>query len=293
MILIDPPRWPAHGTVFGHLVSDRSLAELHAFANGAGLPPQAFDHDHYDVPGSRYATLVAAGAVPVSERDLVRRLIASGLRVRRQVKTPTRHEARAVAVADWARLGLPIELRDRLLGRWGEPHRHYHDVRHLAACLDALGAIGSVERTVRLAAWFHDAVYHGTAGEDEERSARAAEEELADLLPRDDVVEVARLVRMTEAHAPTDLAAAELSDADLSVLGQPEGRYHVYLRDVRLDYSHVPDEAWRKGRRAVVEGLLARAPLFHTERGRALWAAQAAKNLAAELTTGFAGLPGQ
>ncbi|MGO2004190.1 DUF4031 domain-containing protein, partial [Arthrobacter rhombi] len=31
-ILIDPPLWPAHGTVFSHLVSDVSVEELHAFA---------------------------------------------------------------------------------------------------------------------------------------------------------------------------------------------------------------------------------------------------------------------
>ena len=47
MILIDPPAWPAHGTHFGHLVSDASLDELHAFARRTGLPHRGFDHDHY------------------------------------------------------------------------------------------------------------------------------------------------------------------------------------------------------------------------------------------------------
>ena len=82
MILIDPPRWPAHGTIFGHLVSDESLDELHAFARATGLTERSFDLDHYDVPASRYDDLVAAGAHPVGERELVKRLIASGLRVR-------------------------------------------------------------------------------------------------------------------------------------------------------------------------------------------------------------------
>lgn len=82
MILIDPPRWPAHGTIFSHLISDESLDELHAFAAVNGLPPQAFDHDHYDVPERLYGAVVSAGAEPVSERELIRRLLASGLRVR-------------------------------------------------------------------------------------------------------------------------------------------------------------------------------------------------------------------
>jgi len=52
-VLIDPPLWPRHGTVWGHLVSDTSYAELHAFAERAGLPRRAFDRDHYDVPDER------------------------------------------------------------------------------------------------------------------------------------------------------------------------------------------------------------------------------------------------
>ncbi|MGA1838644.1 DUF4031 domain-containing protein [Herbiconiux sp. 11R-BC] len=81
-VLIDRPIWPAHGTIWGHLVSDESLDELHSFAARAGLPPRSFDLDHYDVPVDRYEELVAAGALPVSYRDLVVRLRDSGLRVR-------------------------------------------------------------------------------------------------------------------------------------------------------------------------------------------------------------------
>ncbi|MCC2307303.1 DUF4031 domain-containing protein [Cellulomonas chengniuliangii] len=81
-VLIDPPLWPRHGLLWSHLVSDESLAELHALAARASLPRRAFDHDHYDVPHTRHAELVALGAVPVDSRELVRRLRASGLRVR-------------------------------------------------------------------------------------------------------------------------------------------------------------------------------------------------------------------
>ena len=80
-ILIDDPQWPAHGRLWAHLVSDRDLAELHAFAAAAGIPRRAFDLDHYDVPDARHADLVAAGAEHVGGRELVRRLRASGLRI--------------------------------------------------------------------------------------------------------------------------------------------------------------------------------------------------------------------
>lgn len=80
-VLIDRPIWPAHDLLWAHVVSDESLDELHAFADRADLPARSFDRDHYDVPAHRYDELVTAGAVPVSNRELVTRLQASGLRV--------------------------------------------------------------------------------------------------------------------------------------------------------------------------------------------------------------------
>jgi hypothetical protein len=80
-VLIDEAVWPAHGTVWAHLVSDSSLDELHSFARRAGIPERAFDHDHYDVPLERREALITLGADPVSGRELLRRLQRSGLRV--------------------------------------------------------------------------------------------------------------------------------------------------------------------------------------------------------------------
>jgi hypothetical protein len=85
-VLIDQPMWPAHDTLWGHLVSDHSLEELHAFAAAAGLPRRSFDRDHYDVPAYRHDELVALGAEPVSVRQLVERLRGSGLRVTQREK---------------------------------------------------------------------------------------------------------------------------------------------------------------------------------------------------------------
>jgi hypothetical protein len=85
-VLIDPPVWPAHDTIWSHLVSDSSYDELHAFAERAGLPRRAFDHDHYDIPEARYAEMIALGATAVTGRELVLRLIRSGLRVAQRDK---------------------------------------------------------------------------------------------------------------------------------------------------------------------------------------------------------------
>jgi hypothetical protein len=89
MILIDPPNAAGHGRLWSHLASDASYDELHDFARVIGIPARVFDRDHYDVPADRYDDVVAAGAVPVSSRELIIRLRAAGLRRR---KRPTTRE---------------------------------------------------------------------------------------------------------------------------------------------------------------------------------------------------------
>ncbi|WP_405881493.1 DUF4031 domain-containing protein [Streptomyces sp. NBC_01136] len=84
-VYIDPPAWPGHGRLWSHLVSDVSYDELHAFAADLGVPPRAFERDHYDIPSHRYEDAVRAGAVQVSSREVVRLLYGAGLRRRKHV----------------------------------------------------------------------------------------------------------------------------------------------------------------------------------------------------------------
>lgn len=59
------------------------MHELHAFASLLGMPERGFDRDHYDLPSTLYEQAVAAGAHPVSSREVVARLTAAGLRRRK------------------------------------------------------------------------------------------------------------------------------------------------------------------------------------------------------------------
>ena len=121
-------------------------------------------------------------------------------------------------------------------------------------------------QAVELAAWFHDGVYDGRDGA-EERSAQWALDALAG---RPVAEEVARLVRLTERHAPADDDAngCVLSDADLAILAAAPERYAEYIADVRREYAHVPDDLFRAGRAAVLGDLLAKPTLFHTAHAR-------------------------
>jgi len=80
-ILIDEARWWWQGRKWCHLVSDVSYDELHVFAERVGIPRRGFQGDHYDVPEEYRAELIAAGAVVVESRELLRRLRGAGLRL--------------------------------------------------------------------------------------------------------------------------------------------------------------------------------------------------------------------
>lgn len=128
---------------------------------------------------------------------------------------------------EWKRLAGPgreaAAVGAELLARWAEPHRRYHTLDHLKAVLAAVEVLADAARDstlVRYAAWFHDAVYRGEPGADEENSAQLAELLLPSCgLSTEQVAEVARLVRVTADHSPEpgDANAEVLCDADLAI----------------------------------------------------------------------------
>jgi predicted metal-dependent HD superfamily phosphohydrolase len=183
-------------------------------------------------------------------------------------------------------------LRDRLLEAYAEPHRGYHDTRHLAEVLDRvdllltdveLGPLG--RDAVVLAAWFHDAVYDGRP-DDVDRSAGLAEATLTvSGVPPTLVSEVVRLVRLTLDHRPADddLAGQVLCDADLAILAADRDRYEDYVRGVRHEYAHLDVETFRSGRAEILTALLDKPRLFHTATARDSWEQAARANLEREV----------
>lgn len=326
MILIDPPAWPAHGTAWSHLVSNTGHAELHDFAARLRIPRRSFDVDHYDLPASLYDRAIELGARPVSARDLLGELQAAGLRVRQVDKAAMRPvRRREYLVAEWDRLGVALGTRAGgvagagsagpspattwtrlgadLLTRWSEPHRRYHDERHLEDVLLALDHLAVRGATVApetlLAAWFHDAVYTGAQADgvtDEEASARLAEADLRRVgADAGLVATIAAFVRATdpalvrdagatrETRPSTGNALAQLLDADISIFAAGEARYRAYAAAVRAEYAHVSDAAFRAGRAEILQRYLDRPHLYRTGAARELWETRARTNVRAEI----------
>ena len=302
-ICIDPPVWPAHGTVFSHLISDTSLAELHDFAAKTGISPRAFDADHYDVPAYRYEGLVRAGAREVSGSRLTRILIDSGLRVPLRERP---NKIRPRLMRAWDSL-LPghTALGEDLLERYEQPHRKYHTSVHLSEMLTALKTLykrhhTATPRAVLLAAWFHDAVYEANPGEDEAASADLARTALTPLastgsLTNREVTAIAHLIELTASHqladgieeytsgALTRADAAFFLDADLAILAADSPRYTRYVAGVRAEYAHYASDAFTRGRAAILQGFLNRTAIYASDTAHLLWDAPARLNLRTEL----------
>ena len=180
-------------------------------------------------------------------------------------------------------------IGDDLLARWSEPHRHYHTVEHLAAVLGVIAEYADRvpdPDAVRLAAWFHDAVYDPRRVDNEEASALLAEASLPELtVTPNRIAEVARLVRLTASHDPLpgDRNGGLLIDADLAILAASPEEYRAYTVAIRREYGHLDDAVFAAGRASVLHNLLSLPRLFHTPVLRDDWEDLARHNTTREL----------
>lgn len=159
-----------------------------------------------------------------------------------------------------------------VLARYDEPHRRYHDGRHVrlvvARCVALFDEVMVAHRSaVVWAALWHDAVYDPHSKTNERDSAELADADLASLgVSAADRSEVSRLIMLTAGHVvgADDFNGAVLVDADLAVLGASSADYAAYVDAVRAEYSFVDNDAWRIGRAKVLQALLDRPQLFST-----------------------------
>lgn len=197
------------------------------------------------------------------------------------------------AVRDLSPLVLPESSWAALAAAWSEDGRHHHDLEHLLdVCLSwlALAEEGRWSNAVAsfLALLFHDAVYQPGATDNEEQSARLLLEQAAGSAPPPTLQAAAELIRLTAGHghlSPTALSsdARLLLDCDTAILGAPPARYQRYAAGVQAEWAPVASgAAWRTGRAAFLDRMLAQKRIFLSDLFRDRLEAQARENLAAE-----------
>lgn len=179
-----------------------------------------------------------------------------------------------------------------LSARYREPHRRYHGLRHLEACLEvfeevrALATPPVVAAEVVMALFFHDAIYVPFARDNEAESAALARKALASAgLDQEASARIEEAILATR-HAEETLSAtsALVVDVDLSILAAAPPVFDAYEDGVRAEYAAIDDARFAEGRAAFVRSMLARASLYATPALRERWEDDARANLRRSLT---------
>lgn len=173
---------------------------------------------------------------------------------------------------------------DALIARYTEPHRAYHNLEHIVACLRELDRehpIATPYDAIEWAIWFHDAIYDSQAKDNEERSAELALRTMRELgITNPSAADVTRRILATR-HRDTPVRDDErlLIDIDLSILGQSPAVFDRYDEAIRREYAWVSDEDYRRGRTAVLRSFLDRETIYHTPVFKSRLESQARENL--------------
>ena len=176
----------------------------------------------------------------------------------------------------------------QLASLYSEPHRHYHTLNHVAACLgwlDPYRHLAADPLCLELALWAHDVIYDPRASDNEVRSADWFAQHFADCTLTDQQrARVHVLILATiHPHPPTDPDMALLQDIDLSILGADVELYDRYEGWIRQEYEFVPEEAFRKGRSSVLQSFLDQGVIYHTAELREKLELPASENLSSAL----------
>lgn len=172
----------------------------------------------------------------------------------------------------WQQIGVQnpiVELRERLICAYREPHRHYHTVQHLIECLqlfDSLSHIADQPGEVEIALWFHDAIYDITSNANEQLSAQWASRELLKAGVDADVsARISGHILATRHKAlPEGNDQALLVDIDLAILGAEPQRFDEYEKQIRLEYHFVPNVIFKSKRKKLLRQFLERKSIYST-----------------------------
>lgn len=187
---------------------------------------------------------------------------------------------RVGARGDWRDIYREIEDAYRT------PPRYYHNFhRHIAFCIRELNTvpeeIAENINKVEFALYVHDGILDFARSDNEPRSVLFSNDLCAKMgLPTPFTERVGRHILATgHSDIPDDPDSRLVVDIDLVILGQDEATFKEYERAIRKEYGFVSEDAFRKGRAAVLRHFLERPSIFLTEYFGMRYEEQARKNL--------------
>lgn len=154
--------------------------------------------------------------------------------------------------------------------QYSEGHRHYHTGAHIFECITQVlrpevQAMCDNPHAVQMALWKHDIIYNVHVSDNERQSANL----MRSLLKLDgfseEFLSLTDSLIMITCHdgVPQSIDEKIVVDIDLSVLGGSPARYNRYVKDIRQEYSFVPDNIFYSRRLEVMQGIAA-GQVFHT-----------------------------
>lgn len=171
------------------------------------------------------------------------------------------------------------------------PGRFYHNFHHLRALFlekDLKEDLLIAPNEVEFAIWYHDLVYEVTQKDNETQSAQRAKMQLSSLGLKPEPID--RIVTWIEAtqkhkveHSKSSSDLFYFLDFDLSILGGEWPAYLQYINQIRSEYQIYPDAVYRPGRIAVLQSLLDRDWIYHTQVYRNTKEKQARQNIRREI----------
>jgi len=185
---------------------------------------------------------------------------------------------------------LSISLWNEIKKKYTGRKRHYHNLTHLEALINQLTECRSIINdweTILFSVFYHDIIYNVLKKDNEEKSAELAVKRLSQIrFPLKRIEQCEQQILATKAHTRRDNSDTNLfTDADLSILGQPESTYREYCLQIRKEYSIYPDLIYKPGRKKVVEHFLQMPRIFKTDFFFDKYEQQTRQNLQEELTS--------
>lgn len=159
----------------------------------------------------------------------------------------------------------------KLVILYSQEGRYYHTLKHIQAMLSFLeerkDRIANF-KALSLATWYHDAVYDSRSKTNELDSAEMMKQDLVDLsIPEELTQLIYQLILATQKHRTIENSkdCDIFLDADLSILSRTEHVYSAYASNIKKEYSWVPEDEYKKGRKAILENFLQRDKIYFSE----------------------------
>lgn len=184
------------------------------------------------------------------------------------------------------RLSLPQSLGTytQLRVAYTEPHRFYHTLQHINACLthlDKTERLATEPDHIALALWFHDAIYQPLSSNNEQQSADWAQRFLVSLNASPALIDNVYRLIMATAHnsEPQQDDERLIVDIDLTILGAPPTIFEEFEQNIRKEYKRVPTFIYKSKRKKILQQFLARPRLYYFDYFFDMFETQARENL--------------